>query len=76
MRVPGFGTRAVERILSTRRHRTLRLDDLARLCQSIDKVRPFITAEGWSPGGRIDGDGLRESFMPRAKKHARQLELF
>lgn len=33
LRVPGLGTKAVKRILSTRRHRTLRLDDVAKLCQ-------------------------------------------
>ncbi|MCQ0988647.1 putative DNA modification/repair radical SAM protein [Jiella marina] len=76
LRVPGLGTRAVKRILSTRRHRTLRLDDVARLCQSIDKVRPFILALDWSPGGLTDGAGLRESFTPKAKRETRQLELF
>ncbi|MBO0661799.1 putative DNA modification/repair radical SAM protein [Jiella sp. MQZ9-1] len=76
LRVPGLGTRAVKRILSTRRHRTLRLDDVARLCQSIDKVRPFVTALDWSPGGLTDEDGLRDRFVPRAKRAASQLELF
>ncbi|MER0238895.1 putative DNA modification/repair radical SAM protein [Fulvimarina sp. MAC8] len=76
LRVPGFGTRAVKRILSTRRFRTLRLDDVAKLCQSIDKVRPFIVTPDWSPGGLTDSIGLRESFVPRAKKSAAQLELF
>lgn len=76
LRVPGFGTRAVKRILSTRRHRTLRLDDVARLCQSIEKVRPFIMALDWSPGGLTDREGLRDSFVPKAKRAGRQLELF
>ncbi|MBO0904380.1 putative DNA modification/repair radical SAM protein [Jiella sonneratiae] len=76
LRVPGLGTRAVKRILSTRRHRALRLDDVARLCQSVDKVRPFISALDWSPGGLTDREGLRDSFLPKAKRAARQLELF
>ena len=76
LRVPGLGTRAVKRILSTRRHRTLRLDDLARLCQSIDKVRPFVAALDWSPGGLIDGEGLKQSLVPKAERQGRQLELF
>ncbi|TFF24944.1 putative DNA modification/repair radical SAM protein [Jiella endophytica] len=76
LRVPGLGTRAVKRILSTRRHRTLRLDDIARLCQSIDKVRPFIMAVDWSPGGLTDREGLRDSFVPKAKRAGGQLELF
>ena len=31
LRLPGFGTKTVNRILTTRRHRTLRYDDLLRL---------------------------------------------
>ena len=76
LRVPGFGTRAVKRILSTRPFRTLRLDDVAKLCQSIDKVRPFIVTADWTPGGLTDSDGLRDSFLPKSKKRAAQLELF
>ncbi|MCP3054372.1 putative DNA modification/repair radical SAM protein [Aurantimonas marianensis] len=75
LRVPGLGARAVNRILSTRRHRTLRLDDVARLCQSIAKVRPFITALDWSPGAATDSEGLRATFVPRQKAMA-QLSLF
>ncbi|MEN3792126.1 putative DNA modification/repair radical SAM protein [Fulvimarina sp. MAC3] len=76
LRVPGFGTRAVKRILSTRQFRTLRLDDVAKLCQSLDKVRPFIIAADWSPGGLTDSHGLRDRFLPKVKKQAAQLELF
>ena len=75
LRVPGLGTRAVNRILSTRRHRSLRLDDVARLCQSVDKVRPFIEALNWSPGAATDSAGLRERFVPKVQRTA-QLELF
>ena len=45
LRVPGLGTKAVDRILPSRRWRRLRLDDVARLTVSIAKVRPFIVAE-------------------------------
>jgi putative DNA modification/repair radical SAM protein len=72
LRVPGLGTRAVTRILDTRRHRRLRLEDVGRLCQSIAKVRPFIVAEGWSPGGLTDSAGLRARLSPAPV----QMELF
>jgi putative DNA modification/repair radical SAM protein len=72
LRVPGLGTRAVDRIMSTRKYRRLRLEDVGRLCASIAKVRPFIVADGWSPGGLIDKPQLREKLMPRP----RQMELF
>ena len=72
LRVPGLGTKAVQRILAARVHRRLRLEDVGRVCQSIAAVRPFIVAEGWSPGGALDSEQLRERVAPRAK----QLELW
>ena len=72
LRVPGFGTKSVNRILSTRRHRTLRLDDIGRLCQSVSKVRPFISALDWTPGGLTDSAHLRDALVPPAQ----QLSLF
>lgn len=72
LRVPGFGTRAVQKILQVRRYRTLRLDDIARLCQSLDKVRPFICALDWQPGGLTDAQDLRGRFTPQPT----QLSLF
>jgi putative DNA modification/repair radical SAM protein len=74
LRVPGLGTKAVKRILSTRRHRTLRLDDVAKLCQSIAKARPFIETLDWTPGGLTDSAGLRAVVAPKPK--AEQLSLF
>ncbi|CAI2933193.1 putative DNA modification/repair radical SAM protein [Aminobacter niigataensis] len=72
LRIPGLGTRVVKRILETRRFRRLRLEDIGRLCQSIAKVRPFIVAEGWSPGASTDAARLRETVAPQP----RQLALF
>lgn len=72
LRVPGFGTKAVAKMLEQRRHRRLRLEDVARLCQSITKVRPFIVADGWSPGGALDADNLRARLAPQP----RQMSLF
>jgi putative DNA modification/repair radical SAM protein len=72
LRVPGLGTRVVARILEARRHRRLRLEDVGRICQSIAKVRPFIVAEGWSPGTALDSPSLER----RLKPPARQLSLF
>lgn len=63
LRVPGLGTKAVKRILETRRYRRLRLEDVGRLCQSIAKVRPFILAQGWQPGHLTDQARLREAIV-------------
>ena len=71
-RIPGLGTKAVERILASRRWRRLRLDDVARLTLSIAKVRPFITAADWRPTLLTDRADLRTLLAPPQ----RQLELF
>ena len=71
-RVPGLGTKAVERILSSRRTRKLRLEDVARLTLSIAKVRPFITTADWRPTLLTDCADLRSLVAPKRQ----QLELF
>lgn len=64
LRVPGFGTRTVDRILAARRNRGLRYEDLARMGAALKKARPFITLPGWSPGALTDSDSLRARFAP------------
>lgn len=72
LRVPGLGVKAVNQIVASRRHRTLRLDDVARLTVSISKVRPFICALDWRPVMLTDRADLRALLAPKRE----QLELF
>ncbi len=72
LRVPGLGTRTVSRILTTRRHRTLRYEDLQRMGASLKKARPFITLRDWHPGSLTDSHDLRARFAPPPE----QLSLF
>lgn len=72
LRVPGLGTRSVDRIIATRRHHSLRLDDLARIAGSIDKVRPFVETVDWTPGGLTDDHKLRAKLEPQPE----QMSLF
>ncbi|MBS9722484.1 putative DNA modification/repair radical SAM protein [Tianweitania sp. BSSL-BM11] len=72
LRVPGLGTKAVTKILEVRRYRRLRLEDVGKLCASVAKVRPFLLAEGWSPGGMTDTQHLRQKLAPKPQ----QLSLF
>ena len=72
LRVPGLGTKAVARILASRRHRRLRLDDVARLTVSVAKVRPFICTVDWRPTFLTDRADLRGLLAPKSE----QLELF
>lgn len=72
LRVPGFGVKTVQRILSTRRHRALRYEDIARMGASMKKARAFVTAQGWTPGALTDSADLRARFAPPPE----QLSLF
>jgi putative DNA modification/repair radical SAM protein len=72
LRVPGLGVKAVDRIVTSRRWRQLRLDDIARLTLSIAKMRPFIATADWRPITLTDRADLRTLVAPRQQ----QLELF
>ena len=72
LRVPGLGTKAVTRIVSSRRWRTMMLDDVARLTVSIAKLRPFIIAGDWRPTLLTDRADLRALVAPKEQ----QLDLF
>jgi predicted DNA-binding helix-hairpin-helix protein len=72
LRVPGLGVRAVDHVVASRRHRTLRLEDVARLTVSIAKVRPFVVAADWRPTLLTDRADLRALLAPKSE----QLELF
>ena len=67
LRVPGFGTKTVARILDSRRVRNLRADDLARLGVGLRKAMPFLVtadARGAAPG--LDSFDLRQRLLPRS----------
>ncbi|MBJ6120199.1 putative DNA modification/repair radical SAM protein [Sphingomonas mollis] len=72
LRVPGLGVKAVNGILTSRRWRKLRLDDVARLTVSIAKLRPFIVTEDWRPVVLADRAEIRPIVAPKKQ----QLELF
>ena len=72
LRVPGLGTKAVGRILSSRRWRSITLADVARLTVSVAKVRPFIVTSDWRPTLLTDRADLRMLVAPKVT----QLDLF
>jgi putative DNA modification/repair radical SAM protein len=71
LRVPGLGVKAIAKILSSRRHHALRLENLTRLCHSVKTMMPWITCADWSPGGLTDRADLKARIAP-----AKQMELF
>ncbi len=70
LRVPGLGTRSVDRILSMRRLRSLRLEDVGRLARSLKVLRPFIVAADWRPGGALDAERLKAQLAPKPEQLA------
>src|SRR5689334_15065901 len=69
LRVPGFGTKAVDRIIATRRLTSIRLADLVRLHIPQKKTLPFIVLSDHRPSPHLlDGAGLAERFKPKARQ--------
>jgi putative DNA modification/repair radical SAM protein len=64
LRVPGFGTKSVNRILAARRSGALGYEDLRRLGALVSKAKPFIVARDWRPGSLTDAANLRARFAP------------
>ncbi|MBU2410785.1 MAG: putative DNA modification/repair radical SAM protein, partial [Gammaproteobacteria bacterium] len=58
LRVPGLGTKAVERLLVSRRFRRLRSEDLARLHVPLKKVQPFVVLADYRPGRSLEAADL------------------
>lgn len=72
LRVPGFGIKTVQRLLSVRRQRMVRYEDLVRLGARMKQAQPFISLPGWSSRALTDTEHLRARFAPKPE----QLTLF
>ena len=72
LRIPGLGTKTIDKLILARRHRTLRLDDLARLAGSVRRARPFVVTADHRPTRQLDRLDLRAILAPKPK----QLSLF
>ena len=70
LRIPGLGVKSVDRILLARRHRQLRMDDLARLRVSLAKVAPFLVAVDHRPMQELDSARLSLKLAPKPKQLA------
>ena len=73
LRVPGLGTKSVERILRIRRWHQLRVEDLLRLRLPMKKGLPFVATADENPRTRaLERDDLASMLLVRPK----QLDLF
>src|SRR6201747_3214212 len=69
LRVPGFGAKAVDRIIATRRVSSVRSADLARLHIPRNKALPFIVLSDHRPSPHLlDSARLVERFRPKAEQ--------
>ena len=65
LRVPGIGVRTVDRLIAMRRHRAIRLDDLARLRVPMKRTSPFVVTADYNPdAAAIDRLDLRARVAP------------
>jgi predicted DNA-binding helix-hairpin-helix protein len=66
LRVPGFGTKAVDRIIATRRVTSIRIADLGRLHIPGKKALPFIILSDHRPPPHLlDSATLAQRFKPK-----------
>ena len=63
LRIPGLGVKSADRLIAARKHRRLRMDDLARLRLSLAKLAPFIVAGDHHPGATLDSVRLAPKAM-------------
>jgi putative DNA modification/repair radical SAM protein len=76
LRVPGLGTRSVDRILAARRHGALRLADIGRLARSVKRLLPFLITADYRPVRAADRLDLRGALADRPVARPRQGSLF
>ena len=73
LRIPGVGTKSVQRILQVRRWQKIRLEHLPRLRVSVRKVLPFVvTADHNAAALALDRSDLSDAIAPPNP----QLDLF
>ncbi len=64
LRVPGLGVRVIDRIISSRRHRKLRYEDLKTLGATLKRARHFICTADYRPSASDrSSDRLRHALI-------------
>ena len=71
LRVPGLGTKTVDRILAARRHGAVGLEDIRRMHGRVKAALPFLVTRDHRPGPMLDTERLRDRYV-----RPKQMELF
>jgi predicted DNA-binding helix-hairpin-helix protein len=64
LRVPGLGKRAVDKIVSARRHTKLRAADVQRLTRAFNRASAFLITADHHPARLTDREDLRVRLTP------------
>jgi putative DNA modification/repair radical SAM protein len=71
LRIPGLGVRVVKRILTSRRHRRLRFEDLRALGAVLNRARHFIVTADYTPTKGAQGsERLRVDLLQTGSQQA------
>ncbi len=69
LRIPGLGVRSVNTLLSVRRFRRIRLEDLLRLKVAWKRAKPFVIAADYRPSTLLlDSEHLANYLRPAPKQ--------
>ena len=68
LRVPGFGTRTVAKILGQRTRGAIRWSDLRKMRCDIHRARPFVICADKHPGRLLEGSGLESYLLPQGEQ--------
>ena len=68
LRIPGIGARSVKRILSIRRHKKIRIDDLKKLRVAWKRAKAFVITEDHNPAlATLDRERLAAAYSASRK---------
>jgi len=69
LRIPGIGVRGAKRIVTARRHRSIRFEDFKRLRISLKRAKYFITCNGsYAQGVIFDPSSIYHQLANETKK--------
>ena len=68
LRVPGFGARTVQKLLSQSRHGAIRWADLRKMRCDTHRARPFVVTADQHPGKLLEGSRLEECLLPSGEQ--------
>lgn len=65
LRIPGIGVRTVDQLISLRRHKKIRLEDLIKLRAAVNRAKPFVITADYNPKTLLDTVQLNDYFKPK-----------